>query len=203
MGKLLNVYTKLYYGENAISSCYTWELGESLLNGFSCYIVITNEVESLDYISLIDDDKDVIKVKSEDKKLKNYIDSHNLFNIKFSSEIIKNKEYVKVCYKLTSTMVVGIKLSKDCYMGSNLTKNFEENHYINDYTDKEFHIDKIGKMLEFAENSLRLNVEEIELKKYQEILGKIKIDKRIEDHKFYYQNVVDEQILLQQQQANE
>ena len=73
-------------------------------------------------------------------------------------------------------MQVGVTASNDINLGGSVTKSFEENYYIKDYSDNEFHIEKIGKMLESAENNLRIIMEEIAIKKYQDIQYKIKPD---------------------------
>lgn len=166
MGKMLNLYCKLYYGSNAISSIYAWELGESLLSGFSVCILISNESSRVDYL----------ENTSENSLFKNFINSTNSFNVRFSTEVIKNKEVIKVNYRLQSTMQVGVTASNDINLGGSVTKSFEENYYIKDYSDNEFHIEKIGKMLESAENNLRIIMEEIAIKKYQDIQYKIKPD---------------------------
>lgn len=196
MGKLMNYYIKLYYGPNAISSVYAWELGDSLLNGFSASVLIVNSSETSSELQRINEEAEnnskQISSNTASSKPKNFINSNNLFNVKFSLESIKNKEYIKVCYKLQSTMTIGLKSDIGFSLGSNITKNFEENHYIKDYTDTDFHIEKLGKMLEYAENTLRLVIEEVELKKYWEIMSKLKVDSDVSDQRGYFHGVIEE-----------
>ncbi len=42
LNKLFKVYTKLYYGNEAVSSVYIWEQGESIESGFSCALLVKN-----------------------------------------------------------------------------------------------------------------------------------------------------------------
>lgn len=205
MNKLMKVYTKLYYGPKAISSVYAWELGDSLLNGFMASILVSNETGVASELleqeeeEIIEGKVESLTQKEEPNKKKNFINSINIFNVKFSSEVLKNKELIKVSYKLQSTMMVGIASREDFSIGSTLSRNFEENHYIKDYSDNEFHIDKLGRMLEYAENSLRLSIEEIEIKKFNEIIGKLRPKADMVQRMEYYQNVVKEQKETEQQ----
>lgn len=46
MNKIFAAYTKAYYSPSAISSVYTWELGNNLEDGFCTVILIKNVVTS-------------------------------------------------------------------------------------------------------------------------------------------------------------
>jgi capping protein beta len=195
MGKLLKVYCKLYYGENAISSVYCWELGDSLLSGFGVSILITNESDQYEFPesqyqeTYIDEETN--KNDDKNKNKKNFINSINIYNVKFFSEIVKGKEYIKASYKLNSTMVIGIESKEGISFGSTLSRNFEENHEISDISNGEFHIKKLGKALEHAENVLRLNIEEVEFKKFHEIITDTKPDPSINEQRTYFKGILD------------
>ena len=153
-GKLFNQYTKLYYNNKTISSVYAWDMGDSIINGFGICTLIYSEVN------------------------KSIISTINVFNIKFSKDITKNKEYVKVSYKQTSTMNVELNfshISKDSYLSSSLSRSVvDDNVYTDDYLNYEFHYEKIGKMIESAENSLRVQIEHVQANKIKDIISNLK-----------------------------
>ena len=47
LNKLVKLYTKLYYGEQAISSTYIWEQGDAISSGFNCAVLIKNNIDTV------------------------------------------------------------------------------------------------------------------------------------------------------------
>lgn len=172
-GRLLKEYSKLYYNDNSISSVYSWDYGDSISNGFGLCALIY----------------------SEDTKRGNIMNSTNVFNIKFSSEIVKNTKFLKALYKLTSTMTIYLKINDTTYVTSSLTKSLEDSIYLNDYLDYASHFEKIGKMIESLENSLRIELELVHLTKVKDIIGKLKIDYSIKQKESLMDNLLKEQNL--------
>lgn len=194
MGFLLEKYKNLYYGNESISSFYAWEMGESLINGFgACALIVkkTNTSKSGDV-----DEEYRNNISIDDNK---NINSYNVFNVRFTNEVIKGNEYTKVIYKLNSTMTIYInsklKSSSNIEISSTDSRTYEESHFIKNYNDKTFHIEKMGKMLEFAENQLRTFIEEIEIKKYYDICFKIRRDVILEEKEVNQKDFVTEKIL--------
>lgn len=152
-GSLVKIYTKLYYSASAVSSVYTWDLGDSITNGFGVCVLIC----------------------SSDDKIISTINSVNIFGIKFSTEVVKNKEYLKVYYKLQSTMSNVVSLDDSAGFNTSVSKSSEDSVYIPDYLDYDTHFERIGKLMESTENSLRVSLEEIFLNKVISIISSSKV----------------------------
>ena len=41
---MFKVYTRSYYGSNALSSCYTWDFSENIKDGFGVAVLIKNSI---------------------------------------------------------------------------------------------------------------------------------------------------------------
>jgi capping protein beta len=172
-GKLFSQYAKLYYSNKTTSSVYAWDMGDSIINGFGLCTLIYSETNN------------------------SIISTINVFNIKFSKEITKNKEYVKVSYKQTSTMNIELNfnnLSKDSYLSTSLSRSIlDDNVYTDDYLNYEFHYEKLGKMIEQAENSLRLQIEHVQVNKIKDIISNIKQKPTDVDRNSIMKSIIDEQ----------
>jgi capping protein (actin filament) muscle Z-line, beta len=146
--RLFKEYTRLYYGDKAVSSVYIWEQGESIESGFSCALLVKNF--ALNY--------------------EGEWDTINVVNVKFYKEKEKNVERIKVFYKLNSTVIFKINIkSMGVNLSGSLSKQIEENHYIKSYLENDFHIEKIGKLVETCENNLKNQIDEIYMKKTTEV----------------------------------
>lgn len=153
-GSLVKIYTKLYYSQSAVSSVYTWDLGDSITNGFGVCVLIS----------------------SNDEKTQSILNSVNVFAIKFSTEVVKNKEYLKVNYKLQSTMSNIVTIDGSAGFNTSVSKSTEDSVYIPDYLDYDTHFERIGKLMESTENSLRVSLEEIFLNKVRSIISSSKVN---------------------------
>lgn len=197
MGFLLDKYKELYYGKEAISSFYTWEMGESLINGFGACALFVKKSNTTNEKRENTEEFENNSISNEDSKT---INSYNTFNVRFTNEVIKGNEYTKVIYKLNSTMTIyinsNLKSSTNIEISSTDSRTYEESHFIKNYNDKCFHIEKMGKMLEYAENQLRIFVEEIEIKKYYDISFKIRRDIALEEKEITQKDFVTEKTLL-------
>lgn len=156
LNRLFKEYTRLYYGENAVSSVYVWEQGESIENGFSCALLVKNFTDSKS------------KINNEGEW-----DSINLIQVKFFKEKEKNIERIKATYRLNSSVLFKMKINTSEVSG-NLSKLSEESHYMKSYLDNEAHLERIGKLVETIENNIRNQIEEIYFKKTSEIVDKIR-----------------------------
>jgi capping protein beta len=82
---------------------------------------------------------------------------------------------IKVTYKLTTTIILQMSFKHTVCgivdLSGSITRQNEETYEFKstNYTDHQFHIEKIGKMVEELESTLRNQIEEIYFKKSQEV----------------------------------
>ena len=158
LNKLVKLYTKLYYGEQAISSTYIWEQGDAISSGFNCAVLIKNN---------IDKKKGIINSS---------LDSINVINVKFIKERDKTTERIKAVYKIYTTMLYEVNFGKfaNCGFSGNVSKLGEESAYPSTHLDYDTHCENIGKIVENMENYLRSSLDEIYMKKTDEIIAKMR-----------------------------
>jgi capping protein beta len=87
INKMFNQYARAYYSQNTLSSCYCWDIGEKIEDGFAVAVVIKN---------LVDLAKEVDTGKWE---------SNNVVHVSFEKE----NEKIKVVYKLTTSIMLQMK----------------------------------------------------------------------------------------------
>ena len=146
--RIFKEYARLYYGEMAVSSVYVWEQGESIENGFSVALLVKNQATNF----------------------QGEWDAINVVNVKFYKEKEKNVERIKTFYKLNSTVIFKLAVEKlGAELSGTLSKQIEESHYIKSYLEHDFHVEKIGKMVETCENNLKNQIDEIYMKKTIEV----------------------------------
>ena len=146
--KIFKEYARLYYGEKAVSSIFVWEQGESIDNGFSCALMVKNCPGSESAYS--------------------EWDTTSLVTVKFLKEKEREQERLKAIYNITCTMMYKIKICEVEISGA-LTIQNEDSQYIKTHLDYESHIEKIGKLLEFTETNMRNTIDEIYIKKSNEV----------------------------------
>ena len=92
-------------------------------------------------------------------------------NVQFKTE--GNK--IKVMYKLTTTIILQMSFKHTVCgvvdLSGSMTRQNEETYELKGgYNDHQFHIEKIGKLVEDLESTLRSQIEEIYFKKSQEVI---------------------------------
>ena len=158
LNKLVKLYTTLYYGEQAVSSTYIWEQGDAISSGFNCAVLIKNKIDKKKGIG------------------NSALDSINVINGKFIKERDKTTERIKAVYKIFTTMLYEVNFGKfsNCGFSGNVSKLGEESAYPSTYLDYDTHCENIGKIVENMENYLRSNLDEIYMKKTDEIIAKMR-----------------------------
>jgi len=86
---MFHQYARAYYSQNTLSSCYCWDLGDKIEDGFAVAVVIKN---------LVDLAKEVDTGEWE---------SNNVVHVKFEKE----NEKIKVVYKLTTSITLQMKFN--------------------------------------------------------------------------------------------
>lgn len=151
LNKIFTLYGKNYYSNTTVTSCYCWELGDKLEDGFAVAILIKNSVNS-------------------EKEVENGTwDSNNVVNVTFKREGDK----FHVNYKLTSSIILQMsfdhKVCGKVNLSGTVSRQLQETHTTNTLMNEEFHISNIGQMVEECENNQRNRIEEIYLKKTKEV----------------------------------
>lgn len=145
-------YVLFYYSKSTISSVYCWDNGDSITNGFGISVLIIS--------------KDPIK--------QSVMKTINVVNIKFQNEQVKNKELIRVTYKLTSTMNIQLNTDYGIFNISLSKSGVEESSNIDQYLNYDFHYEKIGKLIEATENLLRVQIEHTQINKIKDVLNNLK-----------------------------
>ena len=160
LNTFIKLYTKMYYGESAISSVYFKIKDNSISNGFYCYTLIKNNIS-----------------KSDKLKENSFIDSIHITTITFMRENAQGKEQIKAIYKTKSNFIYDIKL-KDfdnaCFNGNNKTAENTKTAYLDNYFDNETHISLIGSFIEENEEILRNQIDGYTLEKNNSICNDIR-----------------------------
>jgi capping protein beta len=151
LNKMFGLYAKAYYSISCKSSCYCWELGDSIEDGFAVAVLVKN---------LVDLEKEVDSGKWE---------SNNVVNVTFN----KAGDKIEATYKLTTSVVLQMNFDhkvcgKVCLSGT-VSRQMQETYTSKTYLNDEFHVTNIGNMIEDCENSLRNTIEEIYIKKSKEV----------------------------------
>ena len=145
-------YTRLYYSSSAVCSCYCWDLGNSIEEGFGVAVVIKNDITQGQAVN--------------DGKW----DSSNILTVKFANEGGK----IKGTYSLTTTVNVGVGIiSKTCgNVGLNgiLARTKEMKKVLKTYCDAINQTEIIGRMIEDMETEMRDLINTIYVQKSQEII---------------------------------
>ncbi len=163
LNKLIKLYLKLYYSEDAISSAYISFQDESISNGFNCCVLIKSRVINSDYL------KDT-----------SFLESTNNISVKFMRERTNepNVERIKVIYKTNTIFLFKLELKElenCCYNG---TKNCEciKTTYVDDYFDYDKHVKYIGNSIEENEGNLRMKLDKVYLEKNNYICKEIRME---------------------------
>jgi capping protein beta len=163
LNKLIKLYLKLYYSDDAISSAYISFQDESISNGFNCCVLIKGRVLNSEYL------KDT-----------SFLESTNIISVKFMRERAKdtNVERIKVIYKTNTIFLFKLELKEldnCCYNG---TKNCEciKTTYADYYFDYDKHLKHIGSSIEENEGILRTKIDEIYLDKNDYICKEIRTE---------------------------
>lgn len=155
LNQMFRVYTNFYYSNQALSSVYCYELdndNELPCKQFVCAVLIKHKLE------------DSSKIDS------GVWDASNLVTVTLNPE-----GQSKVKYKLISNVNVYLNFAKEkktkISIGGSMTKESSSEYDIaNVIIDDQFHVEKIGTLIEDLETRIREEIEVIYFKKTTEII---------------------------------
>lgn len=158
LNTFIKLYTKIYYGESAISSVYIKIQDNSISNGFYCYTLIKNNI-----------------LNSNKLNDNTYLDTIHITSIKYMRENNNtDKEQIKVIYKTKSNYIYNINLKNNCeYNGINKIE-CTKTSYVDNYFDYNTHINLIGSSIEENEELLRYQIDGYSLEKNISICNDIR-----------------------------
>lgn len=163
LNKLIKLYLKIYYSEDAISSAYISFQDETISSGFNCCVLIKSRVVNSEYL------KDT-----------SFLESSNIISVKFMRERANepNKEKIKAIYKTNTIFLFKLELKGFDNCIYNGTKNCDctKTTYISNYFDYEKHLKYIGNSIEENEGSLRLKLDKVYLEKNNYICKEIRME---------------------------
>lgn len=191
LNKKMKEYAKFYYGNEAISSVYLYEIGESIKKGFNISILIKNETKDAKGLTKGSYDSSIfITVKFESLKIEDEIKKLDGALNCFSEEQIKElkksnpenqgnpeSNYVlfahfycsfNLMYELTPKEKAGK------FVGV-LKKNVEKTkNPISSYLDYEFYLQNIGELVESTEKEMRDDLIYVKLGKTSYVLNSMR-----------------------------
>ena len=152
LNKQFKIYTRSYYGSNALSSCYTWDFSENIKDGFGVAVLIKNNINQENNINeAIWNSSNLVTVSFEENNGK----------ITANYKLITNVSLImsfdnKICGKVSLSGMVA--------RASNLSKT------VKDYVNDDSHIQNIGVLIEDLESSIRSTLDVIYISKSKEII---------------------------------
>jgi capping protein beta len=153
LNKIFSIYAKSYYSPSTIISCYVWELGHKIEDGFAVAILVKNSV-------------------SLAKEVESGIwDSSNFITVNFNKT---GENGIEAVYKLTTTIMLQMsfnhKICGKVNLAGSMTKQFIQKNEIKSYIDESQHVENIGNLVEDMENNMRNIIEEVYIKKSKEVI---------------------------------
>jgi capping protein beta len=163
LNKIIKLYIKLYYSEDAISSAYVSFQDESISNGFTCCVFIKSKIVNSEYL-----------------KHTSFLESSNIISIKFIRERSNdpNKERNKIIYRTNTLFSFKLDLKElaNCTYNGTLNTFSTKTTYTNNYLDYDKHLKYIGNSIEENERTLRLKIDQVYLEKNNYICKEIRTD---------------------------
>jgi capping protein beta len=153
LNKMFKVYTRSYYGSNAIVSCYCWDFTENIKDGFGVAVIIKNNINHENNINeAVWNSTNIVSVnfnENEGKIKANY-------NLVTNVSLIMNFDN-KICGKVSLSGMVA--------RNSHL-----DNKIVKDYVNDDAHIGNIGVLIEDLESNIRNTLDVIYVSKSKEII---------------------------------
>lgn len=148
---MFKVYTKQYYSSEAYVSCYCWEIGDNLSDGFCAAIAIKNCI-------------------NHEKQMNDASwDSVNNITVRFENESGKIKATYNVITTLDLTMMFDNKTCGNVCLSGSVSRKAKSVKAVKKYED-DAHIGNIGKLVEDLEGNLLSTIESVYALKSKEIL---------------------------------
>lgn len=152
LNTMFKFYLKNYYSVEAKCSCYCWDLGSKIEEGFGVAVVIKNAI-------------------NHGQKLSNGMwDSSNVITVKFNEEGGKIKGH----YSLVTTISIGVGFKStvcgNVNLGGIIARSSEKTAVLKTYMDPVNQVEIIGEMIEDMETNLRNVINVIYVQKSKEII---------------------------------
>ena len=153
LNKMFKVYTRSYYGSNAIVSCYCWDFSENIKDGFGVAVIIKNNINHENNINEAN------------------WNSTNIVTVNFN----ENEGKIKANYNLVTTvsliMSFDNKICGKVSLSGMVARNSHlDNKIVKDYVNDDAHIGNIGVLIEDLESNIRNTLDVIYVSKSKEII---------------------------------
>ncbi|MCQ2818060.1 MAG: F-actin-capping protein subunit beta [archaeon] len=152
LNEMFKVYVKNYYSPMTLCSCYCWDLGSSIKDGYGVAVVIKT---SINHSSSLNNGK---------------WDSSNVMTVKFTEEGGK----IKGQFSLVTSVNIGVgfrsKVSGDLSLSGAIARSSQKTKQIKKYDDLVAQTEIIGEMIEDMESNLRATINEVYIQKSKAII---------------------------------
>lgn len=146
LNKMFHQYAKSYYSLSANVSCYCWDLGAKIEEGFGVAIVIKNALSN-----------------------KSTWDSSNVITVTFDNSSGKIKAKYNLITTVNLSLLVERPVSGKVNLSGSIARSAHSVKEVKDYVE-DSHIQNIGVLVEDLENSLRSTINTIYVMKSKEII---------------------------------
>ena len=152
LNKMFKVYTRSYYGSNAMVSCYTWDFTENIKDGFGVAVLIKNNI-------------------NQENNINEAIwNSSNLITVSFDENDGKIKANYKLITNVSLIMSFENKICGKVALSGMVARASNYEKIVKDYVNDDNHIQNIGVLVEDLESSIRNTLDVIYVSKSKEII---------------------------------
>ena len=149
--KMFLQYTKAYYSSTAHVSCYCWDIGESIQEGFGVAILIKNAI-------------------NHEKDINTGIwDSSNIVTVTFEEEGGKIKANYNLITTVRLVMAFESKICGSVSLSGSIARSAKTTKVVKTHVE-DSHIENIGVLVENLECNIRSTIETIYVMKSKEIV---------------------------------
>ena len=158
LNKMFKVYTRAYYGSNAMVSCYTWDFSENIKDGFGVAVLIKNNI-------------------NQENNINEAIwNSSNLITVSFDENDGKIKAKYKLITNVSLIMSFENKLCGKVALSGLVARASNLEKIVKDYVNDDNHIQNIGVLVEDLESSIRNTLDVIYVSKSKEIIDTVRFN---------------------------
>ncbi len=151
LNKMFHQYVKAYYSSTAHVSCYCWDIGESISEGFGVAVLIKNSI-------------------NHEKDINTGIwDSSNIVTVTFEDNDGKLKANYNLITTVSLVMAFESKICGSVSLSGSIARSSHSSKIVKNHVE-DSHIENIGVLIENLESNIRNTIDTIYVMKSKEIV---------------------------------
>lgn len=151
LNKMFHQYAKAYYSSTAHVSCYCWDLGEQVSEGFGAAVLIKNAI-------------------NHEKDINTGVwDSSNIVTVTFEEEGGKIKAKYSLITTVSLSMGFTSKICGSVSLSGSIARSAHTAKVVKNYIE-DSHVENIGVLIEDLESNIRNTIDTIYVMKSKEIV---------------------------------